>query len=470
MSDASASPPPSVTPSTEFTLRDYVVHQRVLQQLLQSQPVWLLDDVLGLQYRARLRLRLSPHPELHFTEDAADGTHCWETDRCSSKGHDAVENGRSDFKALLIDDEYPVVPLTPACGIDLLAEVGEPCGSHVGLRIFPAAACGAAVPAASVSFFIIPASMKASLIPASAWATVLRRLCRPSVLPLCTNDVVGGTKQLKSDAYVLAVPCHVDPLLTSQHDSVTPPATHEGDGGLLPIATPTPSSCSGYASSLAPAEASPAPSPARLIADAMIRRDVEERRQVERLTEALLARTREVKELKERLRQVTTTPFSMSAAARSTTVPTPTADAAGEEVDRPPTIAHASNGLVPALERFSAHLTEISSEDDDDSGGCGDEEGSSGARSAARAERNGFRGDASDAVFVLSDDSARPQAPRSGHVYNLGSLGPMCGDEDALRIYNEIHGGHSSSGSTGNRSSASHMSSATSVSMQQPAA
>ncbi|CAJ1985952.1 hypothetical protein conserved [Leishmania donovani] len=484
MSDASASPSPSVEPSPEFTLRDYVVHQRVLQQLLRSQPVWLLDDVLSLRYRARLRLCLSPRPQLHFTEDAEDDPHSFETDRPSSKHHDAAEHGDSDSQASAMDDGYPVVPLTPACSIEPAAEAGEACGGGLRLRIAPGAACGAAASADSLSFLIIPASTAAGLTSASAWVTVLRRLCRLSSAPPRVSGVVDAANRLKGGWGTLSAPCHADPVSADQNGAVTPSAINEGDEGMLPIATPTPSSCNGYASSPAPVEAPPVSSPAHLMAGAILDRDVEEdRRQLERLTEALRARTREAAELKAQLRQVTTTTPSLasarldptlstrSAVVDSTAAATPAAVAAGEEVERPPTMAHVGSGLVPALQGFPPHLAEMSSEDDDDdeSGGDDDEGGSSGERGTGLAARNCFRSNASSAAFVLSEDSARPQAPRSGHVCNLGSLGPTCGDEDALRIYNEIHGGHSSSCSSDRRSSSSSMSSATSVSMPQPA-
>ncbi|TPP43040.1 Acyltransferase family protein [Leishmania donovani] len=423
MSDASASPSPSVEPSPEFTLRDYVVHQRVLQQLLRSQPVWLLDDVLSLRYRARLRLCLSPRPQLHFTEDAEDDPHSFETDRPSSKHHDAAEHGDSDSQASAMDDGYPVVPLTPACSIEPAAEAGEACGGGLRLRIAPGAACGAAASADSLSFLIIPASTAAGLTSASAWVTVLRRLCRLSSAPPRVSGVVDAANRLKGGWGTLSAPCHADPVSADQNGAVTPSAINEGDEGMLPIATPTPSSCNGYASSPAPVEAPPVSSPAHLMAGAILDRDVEEdRRQLERLTEALRARTREAAELKAQLRQVTTTTPSLasarldptlstrSAVVDSTAAATPAAVAAGEEVERPPTMAHVGSGLVPALQGFPPHLAEISN--------------------------------ASSAAFVLSEDSARPQAPRSGHVCNLGSLGPTCGDEDALRIYNEIHGVH----------------------------
>ncbi|CBZ23337.1 hypothetical protein LMXM_04_1060 [Leishmania mexicana MHOM/GT/2001/U1103] len=476
MSDASASPSPSpsVAPSQEFTLRDYVVHQRVLQQLLRSQPVWLLDDVLSLRYRARLRLRLSPRPQLHFTEDAEDGPHSFEMDGPSSKRRGAAENGGSDDQASTMDDGYPVIPLTPACSIEPAAEVGEAGGGGLRLCIAPVAAGGAAAPADPISFLIIPASTEAGRTPASAWVTVLRRLSRLSSVPPRVSGVLDVTKRVKADWDTPSVPCHVDPVSTDQNGTVSPSAIHEGDAGMLPITTPNPSSCSGSASSPAPVEAPPVSSPAHLIAGTNFDRDVEEdRRQLERLTEALHARTREAAELKAQLRQVTrTTPSNMPAAVGSTSAATPAEGAAGEEVERPPTMAHVSSGLVPALRSFSPHLAEMSSEDDEDdeSGGDDDDGGSSGERGAGRAARNCFRGNASSAVFVLSEDAARPQAPRSGHVCNLGSLGPTCGDEDALRIYNEIHGGHSSSCSSDHRSSSPSTSSASSVAMPQPAA
>ncbi|KAG5487540.1 hypothetical protein LSCM1_07497 [Leishmania martiniquensis] len=481
MSDASASPPtsPSPVPSAELTLRDYVVHQRVLKQLLRSQPVWLLDDVLGLRYRARLQLRLLPHPQLHFTDDAADNLYFSGPRRESCGDHDAAEHGGSGCEAPEVDAAYPVVPLTPSCSIELLPEVGEAGVSCLRICVAPAAACGPAASADSVTFLIIPASTEAVLVHMSAWVAVLRRLCRLPTAPQRAAGVVKAVGGMRSYQEAQPAPSHVDPAPTEQSRAAAPSAANEGGGGTSPIAKPTSSPCRGYISSPSSAQAHLVSSSEHVLAGAILDRDVEEdRRQLELLTEALRARTREAAELKAQLQRVIAATQSracsplglaapnMAPAAESSAAANTAAVAAREEVERPPTMAHVSSGLVPALPAFPPPLTGMSSgDDDDDESSHNDDEVAAGC-----AARNNFRDDADGAPFALSEDSARPQAPRSGHVCNLGCLGPKCGDEDALRMYKEIRGGHSSSSSSGNRSSASSPSSAASASQPRPAA
>ncbi|KAG5487884.1 hypothetical protein LSCM4_07565 [Leishmania orientalis] len=481
MSGASASPSPSPFPAppAEFTLRDYVAHQRVLQQLLRSQPVWLLDDVLGLRYRARLQLCLSPHPQLHFRENAADDRPSSGTDRQSVESHDVPAHGGGGRGASGVEDAYPVVPLTPACSIELLTEVGEAGDSALRICAPPVTACGAAASADLVSFIIIPALTEAAHTSTSAWVTVLRRLCRLPTAPQRGVGVFGATERIRGNRQAPSAPSYMDPVPIDESCAAALSAINKSDRGTLPIVAPALSPRRGYTPSPSSAQAHLASSSEHLLSGAILDRDVEEdRRQLELLTEALRARTREAAELKAQLQRVTAmtssrassgfgrTPPHLTAAADSSVLATSASVAAGEEVERPPTIAHVSSGLVPALQRFPLLLADMSSEEDnDDEGGHGEDEAA-----ADLASRNDFGDDANGAPFVLSEDSARPQAPRSGHVCNLGSLGPKCGDEDALRMYKEIHGGHSDSSSSGNRSSPSSLSSAASANMPRPAA
>ncbi|CAJ1005558.1 hypothetical protein Q4I28_000878 [Leishmania naiffi] len=467
MSDTSASPSPSLAPYEAFTLRDYVLHQRVLQQLLLSQPVWLLDEVLGLRYRARLQLRLSPHPQLCFREDAAGGLYS-EVDQQLKERHDASEHRGNDCQATEGEDGYPVVPLTPACSIELSAGVSETCDSGLRLCVAPAPDCGTTTSAESVSFLIIPASTAAGFTPASAWVTVLRRLCRFPRAPQRSSGAIDVTERARGNWNSLSVLSHVDPVSTDHRRADTSSAVKESDEDTLPLAAPTPSPRSSCASPPPPVQALPG-SPAHLTAGADMGREVKEEnsRQLEFLSAALRARTREAAELKAHLQRATATTSTVAAVVDSVTDTTPAKTTAEEEVERPSTMAHVSSGLVPALQRFPPHLAEVSSEDDE---GCGneDEGKAAGEQGAVQEVRSSFRDNANCASFSLSEDSGRPQAPRSGHVCNLGSLGPTYGDEDALRIYNEIHGGRSSTCSSANDSSTSSMSSATSVHMPPP--
>ncbi|KAG5511696.1 hypothetical protein JKF63_07294 [Porcisia hertigi] len=482
MSDASAAPSSSTTPSATLTLRDYMLHQRVLQQLLRSQPVWLLDTVLDLRYRARIRLSLTPHPQLYFTEDVANECFRTEVDGQLSLTCGTPKQRGAVCQASAVEDTYPVVPLTPACSIEPIAVTGESADSGLRLCVAPAAACGATASADSISFLILSASTEAGIAPASAWVAVLRRLCRLSSAPRRENDAIDLTQREGTNGQSGLVSCHMDPVSTDWSRAAALGAISDAEEAW-PTGKPNSGPRSAAASSASFVRASPICSPAHLLTGALLDRDVEEdRQQLQHLTAALRARTREADALKAQLRRVTSrvpspvsvgvdlTPLITDAAVDRRTVAVSSAEVSGKESERPPTMAHVSTGLVPAVQGFLSLRTETSSEEDEDNDGDdGDEaeESVSGGRGTSRALRNGLRDSVSGASFDLSVDSARPQAPRSGHVCNLGCLGPTCGDEEALRMYKAIHGGRGSSSSScsGSCSSTSPISSAASVDM-----
>jgi hypothetical protein len=184
--------------------------------------------------------------------------------------------------------------------------------------------------------------------------------------------------------------------------------------------------------------------------------DTIEKLRFQQLTTALRSRTRQAAQLAEHLRS------SLSPGRHSHSQPSPVdfsaavEEAADLDPERPPTMAHTSSGLVPAI-RGLYHLSRATSStdanDDVDVDAEAEGEGENVREVGARLElmagvvdvgRGGGGGVRAGTSYANSADSPRPQAPRGGHVCNLGSLGPSCGDEEALRIYNQIHGSHSS--------------------------
>ncbi|KAK7202098.1 hypothetical protein NESM_000278600 [Novymonas esmeraldas] len=420
MSDTTASSPAAPSPSPAvLTLHDYIKHQRTLTQLLRSQPVWLLDDVLRLRYRARLRLSLSSHPQLLLYEDVVSdtppgqdehSTHERESTTAAARGHTSL-----------------VIPLAQTCAIepllaaDAAGEEDDVAGGALRVRM----AAAVADDVAPTSLLITRPSAPEDAAWPSAWATVLRRLCRQPPAPAVTR--------------------HADPVAPVDNGSTSVaalPHAHRsssggGGGGGGAVLT----------------------SPSRTAAVVDVDLD-EGTRRLEQLADAWRTRAREAAAL-QAVRRHSSTPKPPSepvwcdgnggnggggvavmytaAAATAAVAATAAAVAAvaeveGElEVPRPPTMAHAGAGLSPALGGIPSLLPDVDESEGED------------ARSG------------------VSGGSARPQAPRGGHVGDLGSLGPTHGDAEALRMYKDIHGDHSTTVTTHDSSSSSSLSASSSL-------
>lgn len=405
----------AAAPTGCLTLRDYLTHQRTLQQLQRLQDVWLVDDLLGLSYRARLQLCLAPHPHLRMT-DTADGS-----------------------AATLL------IPLVAACRIDAAGA-----GADAGLRLTTPSEC------AVRSLHLVPAEPPASEVSAvaAAWATVLHRLCRPATPALMAAA--------HTSAPTTPLPCPVAAVPSVS----TPAPTHVDPAGGAATAGAVPAALSELGRRPSRAQSSPL--------RALLPYDAEDIGwALDDLTCGISSRSRTSAELLRR-RQLQSQPHPVRPASASPAVTRAAHAGAAEsgaaevprrepperrsssgvdaalsldgmsEPERPPTMAHAGLGLVPELSRHAPLRTTSSfavaaDEEDEEEGEVANADGAQGISGG------GVEGSHVDADLA---DSDRPQAPRGGHVGDLGSLGPPRDDAEALRMYNEIHGIHSSTSSS----------------------
>lgn len=479
-----------------LSLGDYLAHQRALRSLQRSQPVWIVDTLLGLRYRARLQLRLRPSKYLLLTDDAAHG----EGSSSSNNNADATNALTSSSSSL---GSAVVIPLVPTCTIDCCGVDGSAGFDALRLSLpealfssvddSNAAGSGNAVDvdeAEGIVHVLVPMETQldadASAAVVQAWAAVLSSLCHPvrtvaatsSAAPPATANTTNGTRGASS-----SLPMHRDPTgaispLAAMHPTpvlsrATTTATTKPAASATKVAATSKSVAAAAAHTAqrspprhvdAPARnSSPmavppqpstrshdepppvhfalsAPAAAVVKEDAATQKGVveeeedEEEERVDRMRDVLRHRTGAIAHLTTYLR-TSLSPMreSLSNGADSAVEVAVPEEDHDSNAERPATMAHISSGLVPALRGFSSLSALASSSSDDDVEGQEGREGASGTHGSA---------------YPNPSDSPRPQAPRGGHVCNLGSIGPSSGDEEALRMYKDIHGSYSSTASS----------------------
>lgn len=531
-------------------LEDYLAHQRALRSLLLSHPVWIVDDVLGLRYRARLRLRLDPFRHLLLTEDTGEEVNGGDGASVDSSSSPSLSACSSSSSSPAV-----VIPLLSACVIDCCGGGADgqslrivlPSSSltstvsEVTAENAPAAPVASAV--VDVVYVVEPvAETHRTAVDAEAvaqtWAAVLSSLCQPphhtTASPEATSSALssgrkGNVERVSPAAAApavpstsavagvpsLSLPLHRDPtphfLATLAAVPVSLPATTTTTPSAKPAAAekPTPSPAVPRADAALSLQGSPShgadqhtllsnnhnndtanstrvvtspsPSPPARVSDAppppssaLIPSDNEpaassttttdnnglsahEKRML-RLTRAIRSRTHEAAVMIGHLRtSLSPARGDVSADSSRSTVQVEMPETGDvRERDRPPTMAHIASGLVPALSGSHLLVAIDSSSDDEFEEDAEDTDGEvQSGNGASRGGRPAAAAAATATVAVTAAlssshgahiDSPRPQAPRGGHVGTLGSIGPCSGDEEALRIYNEIHGSHSSDG------------------------
>lgn len=452
-----------------LTLEDYLAHQRTLRTLQRPQPVWIVDDLLGLRYHARLQLRLHPTRHLLLTDGSTSANEAHDEGVCADLTSPAA---RSSAVVSSL-----VIPLTPACQVDVCASMF--CDDERGLRLTLPSSLSevqddsdGVLTGAEASFIVLPIAHALGTSSASlavAWAAVLRLLCQstrdrhadPRVTTPCT-PVRAASTHISGASSTARKPVNANVVQTSAgavtaatslcsnstttHDAPPEPLeTWRGrqSGEPLPVlhcVLHADCSMSHQSNSNSDNDNTDAAAAAT------------ENRRLSSLTAALRSSTQQAAQLAEHLRgslsPARTSPSQSSHADVETSSMTDLD--LDPDPDRPPTMAHASNGLIPALNSSHFFPSIISSEDeeeDDEAAGVGSED--VGGR---EEDQDGVLTGADVMVDIVGGgsytnlaDALRPPAPRSGHVCNLGSIGPSCGDEEALRMYNEIHGSRSSS-------------------------
>ncbi|KPI84436.1 hypothetical protein ABL78_6518 [Leptomonas seymouri] len=517
-----------------LTLEDYLAHKHALRTLQRAQPVWIVDDLLGLRYHARLQLCLTPTRHLLLTNDSS------QSDDEHAEGADGGPPPSSSSSL--------VIPLTPECSIDVCASPTNGGESVLRITLTSSQSLGVewaseGAPNAEAACFIVPITpspgMAASLT--RVWAAVLRSLCQPRrriestvAAPPPTAQHTPSFMERHADPHALSsASMSVDAVGVNGRSSTTPePAIKDADVPSAPALPPaalvreaahaslstrttptttTTTAATSFASNLSQTilntassslkptsivypngplkaahngdghldsglELPPAgrarnpeePPPLhQIFSPSAASIDDDDDRRLFQLTAALRNRTREAAQLAVALRgSISRSHASPPGSAHTgpdavvsppvwahdtTTVEAVDADADVVEMDpeRPPTMAHTSIGLVPALRGFQQLPPLISSDDeeeeaDDDSGEGQDANISGVSVMDAQGGAHTFNRSRHTGSYSNMADSPRPQAPRSGRVCNLGSIGPLCGDEEALRMYNEIHGSHSS--------------------------
>ncbi|KPA75605.1 hypothetical protein ABB37_08478 [Leptomonas pyrrhocoris] len=497
----------------EFTLEDYFVHQHALRSLQHPQPVWLVDDILGLRYRACLQLCLTPTRRLRLTNDCGqpDEEHA-DVGSCSSPSLD--------------------IPLVRGCSIDVVVSPTNSGDSALRIMLpttllsIDAPRENEASPNAESSYFVVPVSPMPCTTTAAlthAWAAVLRSLCVPprtmaintAAAALAAHPTSSSSTEHHADPHAAgaaflnaaavagngrgrttsrplsdaacASPAEPEPTVSSQARAtpttttsnlqqaafVTTPvrttqtSAAERSGGNYQISHDNDDEADCQAEQRSPRRGhspeKPPPLhrvlPTTTNVTAVGNDSDEDERRLALLTVALHDGTREAAERAATLcRSFTPTRSSPSRSSHADIdadaavspyvqpddmAPAEAVVVVGEvDLDRPPTMAHVSSGLVPSVQHSHLLPSIMSSNDDEDE----DEEGegelnAEEAQGGADANHpNGHTGS-----YANLADSSRPQAPRGGHVCNLGSIGPSCGDAEALRMYNEIHGSRSSS-------------------------